>query len=215
MLYWFIRTFGWYLFAFLGLKVIGRENIPPDGRVMIIANHNSNWDPLLIAFSFKRPICYMAKNSLFKYSLSDRFFRALHAFPVDRSSADRQAIRRAIEVLEQGKVLGIFPEGERTEVGTPVKAKKGAALIAVKARSPIVPVACVGTKRALPIGWFRDVKIVVGPPIYTEEIKKGKLGASVIDDLSNLLGEKIQTLLDQQAGIEKTFNHRFKSPVNF
>ena len=199
MLYRLVRAVGWFLFSILGLKVIGRENLPADGRVIVVANHNSNWDPLLIGFSFKRPICYMAKKSLFKYAWSTLLFNNLHAFPVERGTVDRQAIRKAMEVLEQEKVLGIFPEGERTEIGTQIKAKKGAALIAVRTRSPIVPIACIGTRSTFPVGWFRDLKIIVGTPIFTKEMETGKMSSALLESLSVLISDKIQLLLDESS----------------
>ncbi|MDR1159081.1 MAG: 1-acyl-sn-glycerol-3-phosphate acyltransferase [Syntrophomonadaceae bacterium] len=202
MFYKIIRFFVWILFLILGLKVKGSHHIPPQGRVLIVANHNSNWDPILIAAAIRRPICYMAKSSLFKYTWSAKFLKTMNAFPVNRGGVDRQAMRDAQKVLEREMILGIFPEGTRTNVGEPVKAKKGAAMLAIHGNSPIVPIACIGARSILPVGWFRKLMVVIGEPIYNEDIKQGRVTSDGLKNLSNVLSTNIQELYDKEAGIK-------------
>ncbi|MDR1616709.1 MAG: 1-acyl-sn-glycerol-3-phosphate acyltransferase [Syntrophomonadaceae bacterium] len=202
MLYRIIRFFIWILFLILGLKVKGSRHIPARGRVLIVANHNSNWDPVLIAAAVWRPICYMAKSSLFKYAWSAKILRALNAFPVNRDGVDRQAMRDAQKILESEMILGIFPEGTRKNLGEPIKAKKGAALLAVRGKSPIVPIACIGARSILPVGWFRKLTVVIGEPIYNEDIEYGRVSSDGLKNLSDVLSTNIQELYDKEAGIK-------------
>ncbi len=202
MLYRVVTFCGHFLFRLLGLEIIGAENIPNNGNVILVANHNSNWDPVLLAFSITRPICFMAKHNLFKYSWSAGLFSMLNAFPVERDKFDRSAIRKALTILKEDKVLGIFPEGERKAVNSEISPKNGAALLAIKSNSPIIPIACIGTSRILPMGWFRSLKIRIGTPIYNDIIRSGKVSSESLDILSKHIANEIQELIDIEAGIK-------------
>jgi 1-acyl-sn-glycerol-3-phosphate acyltransferase len=118
--------------------------------------------------------------------------RALGAFPVKRGAGDRQAIKRSIQILKENKILGIFPEGTRSKNGKLGKAHIGAALIAIKAGVPIVPVAIIGPYRL-----FRPVRIVFGQPIDVTLFTKGKSGTEAAAELTDLVMSEIQRLLDQ------------------
>lgn len=93
-------------------SVSGRENIPASGAVLV-SNHASMFDPVVLGVAVPRPIHFMGKAELFRNRISNWFFRKLHAFPVRRGEFDRGAIRSALEVLDRGQLLGIFPEGTR------------------------------------------------------------------------------------------------------
>ncbi len=195
MLYSVIRGLLRFIFYFLGLKSEGLENFPQSGPVIIAANHVSNWDPIVVAVALNRPVFFMGKASLFKYKLIDKFLSSLNAFPVRRDIPDRKAIRRALEILEEGNVLGIFPEGVRNKTGQDLKVQSGVAMIALKAGVPILPVACLGTRCKIPWGWSRPLMVRVGELISLDEFKDQKMRSSAQAELSTDIMHKINSLL--------------------
>jgi len=196
MFYYIIRGLVKFAFIFLGLKYEGIHNIPEKGPIIIAANHVSFWDPLLLAVSTKRPIYFMAKSEFFNNYLLAAFFKGLHAFPVKRGTADRAAIRRALEILEEDKVLGIFPEGTRKKDGTEIKGQTGAAMLAVKSGTEVVPVACIGTNRTIPFAWSKNKFIVrAGRPVDMTEYQGKKATSAVLEKLSAHIMREINLLL--------------------
>ena len=128
-------------------RVIGAENLPQQGAVILAANHMSNWDPPFLACFMRRHVAYMAKEELFEHPVFGAAIRACHAFPVKRGAADRAAIKTAVEVLKLGHCLGLFPEGTRSRTGKMRKAEAGVGLIAALTGAPVVPAAILGTDK--------------------------------------------------------------------
>lgn len=196
MLYKIIRIFGFVIFTLLGLKREGLENLPGSGAAIVVANHISNWDPLILGFALPRPLCYMAKAELFTIPILGKLLPLVYAFPVKRGAVDRQAIKTALDNVKVGKVLGIFPEGTRNLNNEPITIKPGAALLALKAGCPIIPAACIGTRGILPLGWFKTLKIVLGRPVNIDSLS-GKSHASDLEELSRKIEQEINTLLQK------------------
>ena len=122
---------GFYIYIFNRIKIIGKENIAPDGALIVYGNHQSIMDIFCLNLAFgSRKIIFMAKNSLFKIPIIKSVVKAYGAFPVDRSRADLSAIKNALRVLKEGKTLGIFPEGTRIASEADSDAKGGIAMIA-------------------------------------------------------------------------------------
>lgn len=197
MLYNTIRAILRFIYIFLGFKVEGLEHLPAEGSVIVAANHVSNWDPIMIAMALNRPVHFMGKAELFNNKILGKLLTAVNAFQVKRGSADRQAIRHALKILEEGKVLGIFPEGTRNKAGQEIKAQTGIAFIALRSGAIIVPVACIGTNRNFPLGWFRPLIVSVGEPISLENYKDSKINSASLEQLSNEVFDKINTLLSK------------------
>ena len=144
MWYRFVQLLFRVLFSiFFRLETIGRENIPHEGPVVIASNHVSLLDPPMIGTAASRPIHFMAKSELFVPVLGT-LYRSLGAFPVHRGAADTHAIRHALKLLKDRKVLGIFPEGHRIRTGKLGKAEPGAMAIAIKGKAQVVPTAILG-----------------------------------------------------------------------
>lgn len=114
------------------LKVLGDSRLSADQGIIVVANHISYWDPLVIGCSLNRRIYFMAKAQLFNYFVLGSIITKLGAFPVQREGADRSSIRRALELLSAGKVVGIFPEGTRSKTGEMLNPHLGAAMLALK-----------------------------------------------------------------------------------
>ncbi|MFS8543960.1 MAG: 1-acyl-sn-glycerol-3-phosphate acyltransferase, partial [Limnochordales bacterium] len=125
------------------------HHLPPAGPAILAANHVNYLDPLLIGAAVPRQIHFMAKHELFHNRALAWLLDRVGAFPVRRGQADRQAIRRALELLAAGKVVGIFPEGTRSETGELQDVQGGTALLALKSGAPVVPLAVLGVERAL------------------------------------------------------------------
>ncbi|TRV78337.1 1-acyl-sn-glycerol-3-phosphate acyltransferase [Streptomyces sp. 130] len=154
----------------------GAEHIPDDGAAIVAGNHLSFSDHFLMPAVLKRRITFLAKAEYFtgpgvKGRLTAAFFRGAGQIPVDRSGreAGRAAIREGIGVLERGELLGIYPEGTRSHDGRLYKGKVGVAVMAIRARVPVVPCAMVGTFEVQPPGRrlprLRPVTIRFGEPL--------------------------------------------------
>jgi 1-acyl-sn-glycerol-3-phosphate acyltransferase len=149
----------------LGLfKVVGVENVPRMGPLIICPNHSATLDPPMVpAFLPRGDTWSMAKSEYFKHPLSNFIFRAYHAFPVVRHTADRAALKWSFDLLKAGHGLIIFPEGTRIESGVLGPPEPGAGFLAQKAGCPVLPVGLTGTRECLPKGarWPRRTKVSI------------------------------------------------------
>lgn len=176
------------------LRVVGLENIPVSGGAIIASNHISNFDPPLLGVAANRPLHFMAKKELFANPVFAWVITKLNAFPVQRGTADRVAIRKALSVLEQGQVLGIFPEGTRSKTGALGSPEPGVALIAAKSGAPIVPAAIIGTNQVGKSLLPPRFTVIFGLPIYPLE---GKSDKEQLEQLSKQMMDAISRLLRQ------------------
>ena len=111
-------------------KVLGRENVPTTGGALLCANHVSYIDPPALGGGCPRPVRFMAKSELFKLPVLGFLIRRVGAFPVKRGTADRTALRKAVELLESGEIVGMFPEGTRSLDGKLQEPELGVGMIA-------------------------------------------------------------------------------------
>ncbi len=152
MLLKLLKSIGWPLFRVLfAVEYHGVENIPERGAVIIAGNHPSYLDPVLVMLPVDRRIRFMAWDALFKVPLLGQLIRAFGSFPVDiRKGKGESAFREALNVLNDGDALGIFPEGQRSERGPMGELRTGVARLAIETGAPIVPVTIGGAFRAWP-----------------------------------------------------------------
>ncbi|HHT06964.1 MAG: lysophospholipid acyltransferase family protein [Christensenellales bacterium] len=165
-------------------KLIGRENIDLQEPFILISNHQSMMDPLLLAIKFKRyEIHFIGKRELTSFKPLKWIVNHLHMVAVSRKASDLSAMRAATAVLREGHVLGIFPEGTRMH-GVPMASiESGTSLIALRTHVPLLPVYI--TKRPKPFRWL---KMVVAPPIPYEDL----VGENVDKGASDELTKRIQ-----------------------
>ena len=194
MLYCLVRGLLKILLLILGLKREGVHNLPNQGPIIVASNHVSNWDPIIVAISIHRPVYFMAKSELFKNVILGKLILNLNAFPVKRGGADKNAIKTALMLLEEGKILGIFPEGSRNRLTGESKVQQGVAMLSIRSNAPVIPIACIGTRRFLPIGWLSPVKIVFGRPIYPRD-PNGERIYSNTEELSKKVMDEIRNLM--------------------
>lgn len=176
--YGFLRILAQPLFcALLRYRAYGRENIPSRGGVLIVSNHQSFMDPLLIGVGLRRQIHIMARQSLFYKSVFFRWLiESLNAFPLKEGGKDSGAIKEAIKRLTAGKVVLVFPEGTRTWDGSIGELHSGIGLIAQRSGSPIVPAVIHGAYEAWPrtrkLFRLRPIKVAFGSPLYCDGPEK-------------------------------------------
>ena len=156
----------------LRVHVHGRENIPSEGGHILLSNHMSFLDPIVLSAAFPRARMpkYLAKAELFRVPLLGRIIRVFGAIPVDRSRGDVGAIRRSVEVAKSGELLAVFPQGTRQKGKNPADTpiKHGCAMIAARAGVPVLPV-CIHIKKQR-YALFRRVDVIVGEPISLERL---------------------------------------------
>ncbi|MGM3308204.1 lysophospholipid acyltransferase family protein [Anabaena sp. WFMT] len=140
------------LHTYFQIKIYGVENVPQTGPLLVASNHASYFDPPIVSNCVRRPVAYMAKEELFKVPVLAQAIKLYGAYPVSRGSADRAAIRAALECLDNGWAVGVFLEGTRTPDGRITDPKRGAALLAGKAKVPFLPVSLWGTDKILQPG---------------------------------------------------------------
>ena len=142
-------------------RIYGSERVPASGRLIVVANHASDFDPVILSNCVRRPVSYMAKAELFQVPVLGQAIRLYGAYPVKRGTADRSAIRAALAQLEAGWAVGLFPQGTRTADGRISEPKLGAALLAAKSQSPLLPVSLWGTEAIV----TKDRKLPLPVPI--------------------------------------------------
>lgn len=154
------------------MEVIGRENIPKEGGVLLCTNHIHNFDPPIVGITAPRPIHFMAKDELFSVPALGKLLPHINAFPVKRGMSDREALRKGLAILKEGKVLGLFPEGTRSKTGELGKGLAGAGFFALRTDAEVVPCAIIGPYKA-----FSRLKVVYGKPINMNELRQKKISA--------------------------------------
>ena len=157
-----------FLFNFImEMEVVGLENFPREGSLVLVANHVTNFDVFPMQFAVPRPIFFMGKAELFRNPIVDLLLRNLSGFPVNRGEKDLWAMRHAAKVLSHGQTLGMFPEGTRSKGKGLNVAKTGAARLALDAQCPILPMAVSGSDQFFKRFPHRArVQIRLLPPIW-------------------------------------------------
>jgi 1-acyl-sn-glycerol-3-phosphate acyltransferase len=156
--------------------VYGRERIPRTGGLLVVSNHASNADPVILLAEMPRPLSFMTKDELFRFPLVRKFLFAWRgAFPVRRGEADIAALRNALELIREGFPVVLFPEGTRSPMRLG-KAHPGVAYLATRAQCPVLPVAIIGSETMQNIWCLRNrprFEVRIGEPfVVPEEVKE-------------------------------------------
>jgi 1-acyl-sn-glycerol-3-phosphate acyltransferase len=180
--YWFAKTFVVAPVTNLVFRpwVKGLGNVPEEGGAILASNHLSVSDSIFMPSQLSRQVHFLAKMEYFtgrgaKGWLTRKFFEATNQLPMDRAGgqASLDSLRSGLEVLQEGKLLGIYPEGTRSPDGRLYRGKLGVAKLALNARVPVVPIAMIGTDKVQPIGRtipnIRRVGMIFGPPLDFSE----------------------------------------------
>ena len=162
--------------VWLGYRSIGHEPLEKQNGALILANHQSFLDPLLVGLPLHRPISFLARDSLFRVPVIGWILKNTHVMAINQEAASTASLRQTIRKLQHGFLVGIFPEGTRTDTGQMNEIKPGFTAVIRRAKHPVYPVGIAGAYQALPIkSWFLKptrVRVVFGKPISVEELEK-------------------------------------------
>jgi 1-acyl-sn-glycerol-3-phosphate acyltransferase len=159
--------------------ITGKENVPKNGPLVVVANHMHNADPLVLLIAFPRYINYMGKEQLFTNRFLASFMNWARVFPVVKSGSigsQRSAIRTAKSILKDGLVLGMFPEGQRSQSGKMIEGQPGPIFLATEMDALVVPVGITGTEKLKGWGWISHprVTISIGRPFQLPALGPGE-----------------------------------------
>ena len=190
MLYVILRAIlGPFIWLVLRPIVYGRENLRIKGKAIIICNHRSMIDPIVIGLVTPRVIHFMAKKEIFQHPIGNLFYRGLCAFPVNRKAVDLQSLKSALSVLNSGKIFGIFPEGKREVSDSLDEFEKGTAFLAIRSGAPVIPIYMHpdSERRNRPV-------LIVGKAIDVSSIVANVNKSSMIDVVTDELADAVDAL---------------------
>ncbi|MGO4806749.1 lysophospholipid acyltransferase family protein [Arthrobacter sp. 2MCAF15] len=221
MFYWFMKTFvlGPVLKLLFRPWVKGLDNVPAQGAAILASNHLSFSDSIFMPVMVPRPVVFLAKSEYFtgtgiKGRLTAAFFRLTNQLPMDRSggAASAQSLNAGMEVLKNGSLMGIYPEGTRSPDARLYRGKVGVARLALQARVPVIPVAMIGTDKVQPIGKrvpnIRRIGMIFGEPLdfsrYYGMEDDRMVQRSVTDEIMyELMRLSSQEYVDEYAAVVK------------
>lgn len=194
--YRFTATLFFVLFKiFFRFKIINIEKVPEKGGVIVVSNHVSHLDPLVIGAAIRhRQATYMAKSGLFKIPLIGAFVKTF-SFPVDRDTPQPSTIKEAVRRLKNGELIVMFPEGGRSKDGSLLDAKRGTGLIAALSGAKVIPAYIDGTNTVLPAGAkfirLSSIRIIFGDSIETKNRESRRVESPTGKDFQERIGNDI------------------------
>ena len=156
------------------IRCDGREHVPSHGGALVLSNHQSHLDPVLIGLACDRRLNYLARDTLFRFAPFRWLINSLDAIPIDREGMGLGGLKETLKRLKAEEMVLIFPEGTRTIDGEVAPLKPGFCALAKRAKTPLVPVAIEGAwhawPRSKPLPRRAVIHVRFGPPILPEEI---------------------------------------------
>lgn len=185
--------------TWLKVSISGMEHLRADSGALLLMNHLSYLDPLVAGVWLHRPVCYLARDNLFRIPLLGSLLRRTFVIPISREATRTGSIRAGIERLQQGLLVGMFPEGTRSTSGQTERFRPGFLLLARRSSGPIHPVGIAGTDRALGKGklWIRPTRIhvVIGPALSDSEREQVRNGNET--ELCEMLRSRVQACVEE------------------
>ncbi|MGC9006354.1 MAG: lysophospholipid acyltransferase family protein [Sulfurihydrogenibium sp.] len=185
-----------FLKKLLKINAEGVENIPLEGGCILAANHRSHLDPPVINIISPRPVIFLAKKELFEVPILGWIIKKAGAIPVKRDSRDAAVIKKSIQLLKDGYVIGIFPEGSRAKPGEFRKPQPGVGYLIEKAKVPVIPILIEGTDKILPVNskipklFKYNIDVKIGKPIRFEGLTSYEhIAEKVMFEIKKLKGE--------------------------
>jgi 1-acyl-sn-glycerol-3-phosphate acyltransferase len=210
MAYWALKAVLWPLFR-LGFRwrIDAREQVPPRGPAIIAANHQSFSDSLFLPLAMRRRVTFLAKAEYFDQKRTAWLFRAVGQIPIHRTGGDAsaRALATAREVLADGRIIALYPEGTRSTDGNVHRGRTGVARLAMECGVPVVPVGISGTDRIQPRGsrWFRPflpVRVSFGAPMTFDsaglvDVETGRASTERLRSFTDALMTEIARLAER------------------
>jgi 1-acyl-sn-glycerol-3-phosphate acyltransferase len=207
MLYSFLRM-GFWVFTHLicRYRIIGRENIPATGPILIVSNHLSWYDPVLLGVILPRRVWIFTKAEIFRWPIVGAACRATGQIPVHRGTSDRAALDMALGYLREGKAVMVFPEGTVARKEQMIAAHAGAAMLAIRSGATVLPISLTGTRRILRTlrsAWFPRVSIQIGAP-FVPSIPEGAGRKAELKVVTQEIMQRIAGMIPiEQRGVYK------------
>lgn len=179
------------------VQVYGQENLPKDQGYIMVCNHVTAMDPLLLAIKVKPQLNFMAKEELFHNKLFSAVLKGLGAFPVSRGTGDTSAIDKSVEIVAKGDVLAIFPEGTRSKTGELGRFKSGAVVVAQKTGGDIVPASIYIENFEKGLRFRSKITVRFGERIPNEALHLDSASLSSVKKAGNLVKDAVVGLLEE------------------
>lgn len=173
--YWTIKTTAWPITrVYSRMRVVGADNVPRKGTCIVVANHTSYADAVILGSACPRRLNFMITRPIYRMNRLRWFYYMMGSIPVG-GEADPAAMKQAIRVLKGQDAIAIFPEGQRMPDGTPGAGKEGVALLASRTGAPVIPAAIIGAHRIMPVGSVfpkpGTIRVVFGAPMTFPDIE--------------------------------------------
>jgi len=193
------------LYGLFKVKTEGKDGVPANGAAILASNHLSFSDSIFLPLVLRRRITFVAKAEYFEQRKTAWFFRAVGQIPIKRGggSASQRALDSAMEVLEDGGLFGIYPEGTRSPDGKLYKGHTGVARLALKSGAPVIAVAMVGTREAQPIGqvkpnFFSPIGVKFSKPMYFDKYKDRADDPRILRQITDEIMFELRSLSGQE-----------------
>ena len=197
LLYGLLRPIGWVLTHLIcRYRVSGREHVPTSGPLLVVANHLSWYDPILLALVLPRRVWFFAKVEVFRWPIVGWLCQLTGQIPVHRGEGDRAALEKALAYLREGKALMVFPEGTVERQEQIIVPHTGVAMLALRSGATVLPIAHTGTRRVLRSlhAWFPRVNIQIGEP-YVPTPPEGTARKASLQKITKDVMERIAAML--------------------
>jgi 1-acyl-sn-glycerol-3-phosphate acyltransferase len=194
LLYRLGRPLARFCFGTFGrMRVIGEENVPPHGPVILACNHLAFTDPPLLVAAIPRRLHFLGKRELFANPLGRYLMHGFHVFPYDRETASTETMRTLLRLLDQDRAVVIFPEGTRSPTHSLQEAQLGIVYLALKSQAPILPVGVNGTQKVR--GWRMPAPLCtltasIGPPFTLPQVE-GRIPRPVMQSMLRMIMERV------------------------
>lgn len=180
-----------YFRTFYKVEIIGLDNIPQTGAVILTCNHVSNFDPPLVGgfVGLRRDPIYIIKKELLSVPLIGTMLKSFGFIAIDRyrKGGDLHSLKQALKVIKSGKALFIFPEGTRSKTGKPIKPKAGVGFLLWHCQAPVIPIRVFNTEK---LPFTRNLKVVIGKPFMLEK-QEGKQTKEQFQDFADQVMQQI------------------------
>jgi len=183
-------------------RVSGREHVPLQGPLLVVANHLSWYDPILLGVVLPRRVWFFTKVEMFRWPIIGLGCRLTGQIPVHRGESDRAALEKGLTYLREGKALMVFPEGTVARQEQMLAAHMGAALLAIRSGAPVLLIAHTGTRRVLRSlrFWFPRVDIKIGKPYVPTLQERGSRKAQLQVAMEDMMTRIAAMLPEENRG---------------